>query len=150
MTGAVVGGMKALSQSAGSMAEWGGKGSFGKNALSLANAVGGKAMSMMGQAASAGVNAAMYRNPAYQGYQNAISLLGNKSNGLLTKDVDGKTRANANGGGVTPSEMLENLDGNKSPATTATEKFSSAAMGIANTADNIKNTIQKMSKKTKE
>ena len=150
MTGAVVGGMKALSQSAGSMAEWGGKGSFGKNALSLANAAGGKAMSMMGQVASAGVNAAMYRNPAYQGYQNAISLLGNKSNGLLTKDVDGKTRANANGGGVTPSEMLENLGGNKTPATTATEKISSVAMGIANTADNIKNTIQKMSKKTKE
>ena len=153
MTGAVVGGMKALSQSAGSMSEWGGKGSFGKNALSLANAAGGKAMSMMGQAASAGVNAAMYRNPAYQGYQNAISLLGNKSNGLLTKDAEGKTRANANGGGVTPSEMLENLGGNKTPATTATtatEKFSNAAMGIADTAGNIKNTIQRMSKKPKK
>lgn len=38
-------------------------------------------MSMMGKAVSAGAHEAMYRNPAYQGYQNAISLLGNKSNG---------------------------------------------------------------------
>ena len=69
MTGAVVGGMKALSEAAGPMAQYGGKGNFGANALSLANAAGGKAMSMMGQAATAGARAAMYRNPAYQGYR---------------------------------------------------------------------------------
>ncbi len=48
MAGAVVGGMKALSRAAGPMAQWGGKGNFGANALSFANAAGGKAMSMMG------------------------------------------------------------------------------------------------------
>ena len=150
MTGAVVGGMKALSESAGAMSQWGGKGSFGANALGLANAAGGKAMSMIGQVASAGVNAAMYRNPMYQGYQSAISLLGNKSNGLLTKDAEGKTRANANGGGVTPSEMLESLGEKKLPTTTATEKISNAAVRIANTASDTKNTIQKMIKKPKK
>ena len=113
-TGAVVGGMKALSESAGTMAPYGGKGNFGANALSWANAVGGKAMSMMDKAVNAGTNAAMYRNPVYQGYQDAISLLGNKSNGLLT-------RPNANGGGVTPKEMLQNLSSGQ-PATTATQK----------------------------
>ena len=150
MTGAVVGGMKALSESAGAMSQWGGKGSFGANALNLANAAGGKAMSMMGQLASAGVNAAMYRNPVYQGYQNAISLLGNKSNGLLTKDAEGKTRSNANGGGVTPFEMLESLGENKLPTTTATEKISNATVKIANAASDTKNTIQKMIKKPKK
>ena len=150
MTGTVVGGMKALSESAGAMSQWGGKGSLGANALSLANAAGGKAISMMGQVASAGVNAAMYRNPMYQGYQSAISLLGNKSNGLLTKDAEGKTRANANGGGVTPSEMLESLGEKKLPTTTATEKISNAAVRIANTASDTKNTIQKMIKKPKK
>ena len=129
MAGAVVGGMKALSESAGSMAQYGGKGSFGANALSFANAAGGKAMSMMGQAVTAGANAAMYRNPAYQGYQNAISLLGNKSNGLLTKDSEGKTRANANGSGVTPQEMLQNLNGDKT-APTATQKISDTVTEI--------------------
>ncbi len=104
IAGAVVGGMKALSESAGAMTHYGGKGNFGANALSFANAAGGKAMSMMGQAASAGLKAAMCRNPAYQCYQNAISLLGNKSNGLLMKDSAGKTRANANGSGVTKFE----------------------------------------------
>lgn len=113
--GAVAGGMKALSEAAGPMAHYGGKGNFGANALSFANAAGGKAMSMMGQAIKAGTNAAMYRNPAYQGYQDAISLLGNKSNGLLT-------RPNANGGGVTPKEMLQNLN-NAQLATTATQKI---------------------------
>ena len=113
MAGAVVGGARALSQSAGAMAEWGGKGSIGANTLSLANAVGGKAMSMMGQAATAGTRAAMYRNPAYQGYQNAISLLGNKSNGLLTKDASGNPRAKANSGGVTAQEMFDGLNPNK-------------------------------------
>ena len=150
MTGAVVGGMKALSESAGAMSQWGGKGSFGANALNLANAAGGKAMSMMGQLASAGVNAAMYRNPMYQGYQSAISLLGNKSNGLLTKDAEGKTRSNANGGGVTPFEMLESLGENKLPTTTATEKISNATVKIANAASDTKNTIQKMIKKPKK
>ena len=150
MTGAVVGGMKALSESAGAMSQWGGKGSFGANALGLANAAGGKAMSMIGQVASAGVNAAMYRNPMYQGYQSAISLLGNKSNGLLTKDAEGKTRSNANGGGVTPFEMLESLGENKLPTTTATEKISNATVKIANAASDTKNTIQKMIKKPKK
>jgi type IV secretion system protein TrbL len=130
MAGAVVGGMKALSESAGSMAQYGGKGSFGANALSFANAAGGKAMSMMGQAVTAGANAAMYRNPAYQGYQNAISLLGNKSNGLLTKDSEGKTRANANGGGVTPKEMLQNLNGGGKVSPTATQKISGTVAEI--------------------
>ena len=116
-------------------------------------------MSMMGQAATAGARAAMYRNPAYQGYQNAISLLGNKSNGLLTKDSEGKTRANANSNGVTPEEILENFSGEKS--STATEKFSNAASsvknmssmaatGISNTASNIKDTVQKLSKTVKK
>ena len=156
MTGAVVGGIRALSEAAGPMAQYGGKGNFGANALSFANAAGGKAMSMMGQAVNAGARAAMYRNPAYQGYQNAISLLGNKSNGLLTKDAEGKTRANANSGGVTPLEMLQNLSGEKS--STATQKISNAAtsvknmssmaaMGINNTANNIKNSVQELSKK---
>lgn len=149
MAGAVVGGMKALSESAGSMAQYGGKGNFGTNALSFANAVGGKAMSMMGQAASAGLKAAMYRNPAYQGYQNAISLLGNKTNGLLMKDSAGKTRANASGSGVTPSEMLQNLNGGKS-ATTASKKFSNAAQSVTDTASNIKDTMQELSKKFRE
>lgn len=117
ITGAVVGGMKALSESAGAMSQWGGKGNFGANALSFANAAGGKAMSMMGQAVKAGANAAMYRNPAYQGYQNAVTLLGNKSNGLLTKTP------NANSNGITPQEILQNLNGDKT-APTATQKIS--------------------------
>ena len=154
MTGAVVGGMKALSEAAGPMAQYGGKGNFGANALSFANAAGGKAMSMMSKAVSAGVQAAMYRNPAYQGYQNAISLLGNKSNGLLT-------RANANSGGVTPSEMLQDLSEGQSPATTATGKVSNvansvknmssmAATGISNTANNVKDKVQDLGKKFKK
>ena len=125
ITGAVVGGMRALSKSAGTMADYGGKGSLGANALSFANAAGGKAMSMMGKAISAGTQAVLYRNPVYRGYQDAISLLGNKSNGLLTKDSTGKSRANANSSGVTPNEMLQNMNGGKdSPATTVTQKFS--------------------------
>lgn len=151
VVGAVAGGMRALSNSAGAMAQWGGKGNLGANALSFANAAGGKAMSMMGKAVSAGAQAVMYRNPAYQGYQNAISLLGNKSNGLLT-------RANANSGGVTPSEMLQDLSEGQSPATTATEKFSNvansvknmssmAATGISNTANNVKDKVQDLGKK---
>ena len=108
VTGAVVGGMSAFSKSAGAMAEWGGKGNFGANALSLANATGGKAMSMMKQAAVAGGNALKYHNPVYQGYQNAISSLGNSANGLLSKTP------NANSSGVTPSEILKNLQKNES------------------------------------
>ena len=160
MTGAVVGGMKGLSRAAGPMAEWGGKGSIGANAVSLANAVGGKAMSMMGQAATAGARAAIYRNPAYQGYQNTISLLGNKSNGLLVKDSEGKTRANANSGGVTPSEVLQNISSNNS-SPTMTGKMSNmassiknissmAATGITNTTSNVKDTIQELNKKIKK
>jgi hypothetical protein len=146
--------MKAFSESAGAMSQWGGKGNFGANALSFANATGGKAMSMMGQAVKAGTNAAMYRNPAYQGYQNTISLLGNKSNGLLSQTP------NANGGGVTPQEILQNLNGGKT-APTATQKISDtansvknmssmAASGITNTANNIKDTVSGLSKKFKK
>ena len=109
-------------------------------------------MSMMGQAVKAGTNAAMYRNPAYQGYQDAISLLGNKLNGLLT-------RPNANGG-VTPKETLQNIS-NAQPATTATQKISDtttsvknlssvAAQGISRTASNIKDTVQELSRKVKK
>jgi type IV secretion system protein TrbL len=118
-TGAVVGGMRVLSESAGSMAQYGGKGNFGANALSWANAAGGKAMSMMGQAVKAGTNAAIYHNPVYSGYQDAISLLGNKSNGLLT-------RPNANSSGVTPEETLKNLSSEQS-APTVTQKISDTA-----------------------
>lgn len=70
---------------------------------------------MMEQAVKAGTNASMYRNPIYRGYQDAISLLRNKSNGLLT-------RPNANGGGVTLEEMLKNLS-NIQPAPTVTQKI---------------------------
>ena len=133
ITGAVVGGMRALSKSAGTMADYGGKGSLGANALSFANAAGGKAMSMMGKAISAGTQAVLYRNPVYRGYQDAISLLGNKSNGLLTKDSTGKSRANANSSGVTPNEMLQNMNGGKdSPATTVTQKFSDIKDTLSN------------------
>ena len=142
-TGAVVGGMRALSESAGPMAQYGGRGNFGANALSWANAAGGKAMSMMGKAVNAGTNAAMYRNPVYQGYQDAISLLGNKSNGLLT-------RPNANVGGVTPKEMLQNLS-NAQPATTATQKISDTASMVKNVssalANGITNTLSGLDKK---
>ena len=132
-TGAVAGGMKALSEAAGPMAQYGGKGNFGANALSWANSAGGKAMSMMGKAVNAGTNAAMYRNPVYQGYQDAISLLGNKSNGLLT-------RPNANGGGVTPNEMLQNLS-SEQPATTATQKISDTANSVKNVSSVLTNGI---------
>ena len=122
LTGAVVGGMRALSAAAGPMAQWGGRGNFGANALSLANAAGGKAMSMMGKAVIAGTREAMYRNPVYRGYQDAISLLGNKSNGLFAKDTAGKSRASANGSGVTPREMLDGL--NNGAASTVSQKIS--------------------------
>lgn len=133
ITGAVVGGMRALSKAAGPMAEYGGKGSFGANAVSFANAAGGKAMSMMGKAVSAGTQAAMYRNPIYRGYQDTITLLGNKSNGLLTKDSEGKSRANANSSGVTPNEILQSMNGGKdSHATTVTQKFSDMKDTLSN------------------
>ena len=159
MTGAVVGGMKALSRAAGPMAQWGGKGNFGANALSFANAAGGKAMSMMSKAVTAGAHEAMYRNPAYRGYQGAITLLGDKYNGLLTTDAEGKTRANANSSGVTPEKILQNFNGEKS--STATQKFSNAASsvknmssmaatGISNTASNIKDKVQDLGKKFKK
>ena len=124
---------QALSEAAGPMAQYGGKGNFGANALSWANAAGGKAMSMMGQAVKAGTNAAMYRNPVYQSYQDAISFLENKSNGLLT-------RPNANGGGVTPKEMLQNLSGSQ-PATTATQKISDTATSVKNVSSGLANGI---------
>ena len=157
--GGMVGAVKALSRAAGPMAQWGGKGNFGANALSFANAAGGKAMSMMGKAVTAGAHEAMYRNPAYRGYQSAITTLGNKYNGLLATDAEGKTRANANSNGVTPEEILQNFSGEKS--TTATEKFSNAASsvknmssmaatGISNTASNIKDKVQDLSKKFKK
>ena len=144
--GAVAGGMKALSEVAGPMAQYGGKGNFGANALSWANSTSGKAMSMMGQAVKAGTNAAMYRNPVYQGYQDSISLLGNKSNGLLT-------RPNANGGGVTPKEMLQNLS-NAQPATTATQKISDTATLVKNVssalANGVTNTLSGLDKKIRK
>lgn len=143
--GAVTGGMKALSEVAGPMAQYGGKGNFGANALSFANAAGGKAMSMMGQAVKAGTNAAIYRNPVYQGYQDAISLLGNKSNGLLT-------RPNANGG-VTPKEMLRNISSGQ-PATTATQKISDTASTVKNVssalANEVTNTLSGLDKKIRK
>lgn len=144
--GAVAGGMRALSESAGVMAPYGGKGNFGANALSWANAAGGKAMSMMGKAVNAGTNAAMYRNPVYQGYQDAISLLGNKSNGLLT-------RPKANGGGITPKEMLQNLS-SAEPATTATQKISDTATSVKNAssalANGVTNTLSGLEKKIRK
>ena len=130
VAGEVVGGMSAFSKSAGAMAEWGGKGNFGANALSLANAAGGKAMSMMKQAVVAGGNALKYHNPVYQGYQNSISSLGNSSNGLLSKTP------NANSNGVTPSEILKNLQKNE-PATTASEKISPILNRMSKAANNF-------------
>ena len=107
--GLAYGGMKALSQGAGPMGAWGGKDSMGANALSFAGAAGGKAMSMMGQAASAGVNALKTRNPLYQGYQRGMSLLGgqktggNGGSGASAKSSSNGTGANAgtNTGGGT-------------------------------------------------
>ena len=90
-------------------------------------------MSMLGKAVSAGTQAAMYRNPIYRGYQDTITLLGNKSNGLLTKDSTGKSRANANSSGVTPNEILQNMNGGKdSSATTVTQKFSDVKDTLSN------------------
>lgn len=79
-------------------------------------------MSMMSKAVIAGTREAMYRNPVYRGYQDAISLLGNKSNGLLVNDTDGKSIASANGSGVTPQEMLDGL--NNGAASTVSQKIS--------------------------
>lgn len=91
--GLAYGGMKALSQAAGPMKAWGGKDSMGANALSFAGAAGGKAMSMMGQAASAGVNALKTRNPVYQGYQRGMSLLGNQNGKMKNTGMEGKGSA---------------------------------------------------------
>ena len=88
--GLAYGGMKALSQAAGPMKAWGGKDSMGANALSFAGAAGDKAMSMMGQAASAGVNALKTRNPVYQGYQRGMSLLGNQNGTPKNGGIEGK------------------------------------------------------------
>ena len=78
--GFAYGGMKGLSNAA-PMGTWGGKGSFGANALSFAGAAGGKAMSMMGQAASVGMNTLKEHNPVYQGYVRGMSLLGKENSG---------------------------------------------------------------------
>ena len=91
--GFAYGGMKALSGAAGPMKAWGGKDSMRANALSFAGAAGGKAMSMMGQAASAGVNALKTRNPVYQGYQRGMSLLGNQNGNSKNSGVEGKGSA---------------------------------------------------------
>lgn len=88
-------------------------------------------MSMIGKAVNAGTNAAMYHNPMYRGYSDMISLLGNKTNGLLVKDAEGHTKANANGGGITPKEILQNLNSNSNSATTVTEKISNAAQALS-------------------
>ena len=100
--GLAYGGMKALSQAAGPMGAWGGKDSMGANALSFAGAAGGKAMSMMGQAASAGVNALKTRNPLYQGYQRGMSLLGGQQGSSQSSRKnsgfgDGEARASSSG-----------------------------------------------------
>ena len=50
-------------------------------------------MSMMGQAASAGVNALKTRNPAYQGYQRGMSLLGNQNGKMKNAGMEGKESA---------------------------------------------------------
>ena len=121
------------------MAQYGGKGSFGANALSYADALGGKAMSMMKQGAIAGTNALKYRNPVYQGYQNAVSSLGAK-NGLLGE------KPNANSEGVTASDNLSGLaDKNMFvKGTTASQKLAdgigTAARGVANTAQGVSQT----------
>ena len=85
-------------------------------------------------------------NPVYRGYQDAISLLGNKSNGLLT-------RPNANGGGVTPKEMLQNLS-SAEPATTATQKISDTANSVKNVssalANGVTNTLSGLDKKIRK
>ena len=47
-------------------------------------------MSMMGQAASAGVNALKTRNPVYQGYQRGMSLLGNQNGTPKNGGIEGK------------------------------------------------------------
>ena len=74
-------------------------------------------MSMMKQATTAGGNALKYRNPMYQGYQNAISNLGNQANGLLSKTP------NANSNGATPKDILKNLSSES--ATKSSQKNSS-------------------------
>ena len=59
-----------------------------------------------------------------------------KSKGLLAKDSEGKSRANANSSGVTPNEILQSMNGGKdSPARTATQKFSD----MKNTLSNLGN-----------
>ena len=66
-------------------------------------------------------------------YQDAITLLGNKSHGLLTKDSEGKSRANANSSGVTPNEILQSMNSGKdSVATTVTQKFSDMKDTLSN------------------
>jgi len=71
-----------------------------------------------------------------------------------------RSRPNANGGGVTPKEMLQNISNGQS-ATTATQKISDtatsvknlssvAAQGISRTASNIKDTVQELSRKVKK
>ena len=78
---------------------------------------GSKAMSMMKQGATALGNAAKYRNPVYRGYQDMASKLGNKNNGLLAKNDQGKYVANADSGGQTPADMWNNIAPKKPPTT---------------------------------
>ena len=64
----------------------------------------------------------------YQGYQNAVSSLGNSSNGLLSKTP------NANSSGVTASDNLDNLHRPKFlvKGQTASQKVGSMMNGIGN------------------
>lgn len=100
--GFAYGAMKGLSNAAGPMGAWGGKDSMGANALSFAGAAGGKAMSMMGQAASVGANAIKEHNPVYQGYQRGMSLLGGQKDSAQDSRKnsgfgDGEARASSLG-----------------------------------------------------
>jgi len=69
-----------------------------------------------------------------------------ESNGLLT-------RPKANGGGVTPKEMFQNLSGTQ-PATTATQKISDTTNSVKNVsaalANGVTNTLSGLDKKIRK
>ena len=117
--GFAYGGMKGLSNAA-PMGTWGGKGSFGANALSFAGAAGGKAMSMMGQAASVGVNTLKERNPIYQGYVCGMSLLGKENSGQkgVSLEKSDTVKASAEGTNMgTSANVNTNTNANASTGT---------------------------------
>ena len=132
--GFAYGGMKALSGAAGPMKAWGGKDSMGANALSFAGAAGSKAMSMMGQAASAGVNALKTRNPAYQGYQRGMSLLGNQNGNSKNGGVEGKGSAGmGTGAGTNAGTGANSSQSGNSFATTPPQNMAGSASGSTST-----------------